>query len=137
MRKLLVGKGGCQQRAVFAFRCKKAETRRQRWRLMCRVTKGGDHGRTGGKVSDNEEDGLELDLLEESFQFYKRRFDSVYGGFGGAPKFPTPAHLKQLLRLPAYSPEVREVVGEKECVYARGMALTTLACMAKGGIKDQ
>jgi uncharacterized protein YyaL (SSP411 family) len=94
-------------------------------------------GRTGGKVSDNEPDGLELDLLEESFQFYKGRFDSIYGGFGGAPKFPTPAHLKHLLRLPSYSPEVREVVGEKDCVYARGMALMTLECMAKGGIKDQ
>jgi uncharacterized protein YyaL (SSP411 family) len=80
---------------------------------------------------------LELDLLEESFQFYKGRFDSIYGGFGGAPKFPTPAHLKHLLRLPSYSPEVREVVGEKDCVYARGMALMTLECMAKGGIKDQ
>lgn len=94
-------------------------------------------GQAGGAVADAEPDGLELDLLEESVQFYKGRFDSIYGGFGGAPKFPTPAHLKHLLRLPAYSPEVREVVGEKDCVYARGMALMTLECMAKGGIKDQ
>lgn len=94
-------------------------------------------GRSGDRVSDGEQDGLELDLLEESYQFYKGRFDSVYGGFGGAPKFPTPAHIKHLLRLGSYSPEVREVVGDDECVRARGMALQTLECMARGGIKDQ
>ena len=94
-------------------------------------------GRTGGKVSDGEQDGLELDLLEESYQHYKGRFDSMFGGFGGAPKFPTPVHLKHLLRLGSYSPEVREVVGEDECILARGMAVKTLECMVKGGIKDQ
>lgn len=94
-------------------------------------------GRSGGKVSDGEQDSLELDLLDESFQFYKGRFDTIYGGFGGAPKFPTPAHLKHLLRLGSYSPEVREVVGEEDCTYARGMAVMTLERMANGGIKDQ
>lgn len=94
-------------------------------------------GRAGDKISDNEQDGLELDLLEESYQFYKGRFDTIYGGFGGAPKFPTPAHLKHLLRLGSYSPEVREIVGEDECMHARGMAVKTLESMAKGGIKDQ
>lgn len=94
-------------------------------------------GRTGGNVSDGEQDSLELDVLEESYQFYKGRFDSIYGGFGGAPKFPTPAHLKHLLRLGSYSPEVRGVVGENECIRARGMATMTLEKMAKGGIKDQ
>ena len=94
-------------------------------------------GRKGDKVSDGEQDGLELDVLEESYQFYKGRFDSVYGGFGGAPKFPTPAHLKHLIRLGFYSPEVREVVGEDECAEAHEMVVKTLLNMAKGGIKDQ
>lgn len=94
-------------------------------------------GRTSGKQSDAEQDSLELDLLEESYQFYKGRFDSIFGGFGSAPKFPTPAHLKQLIRLGAYSPEVRGVVGEEECADARHMATMTLEKMAKGGIKDQ
>ena len=93
--------------------------------------------RTDGKASDGESSELELDLLEESFQFYKGRFDSMYGGFGSAPKFPTPAHLKHLLRLGSYSPEVREVVGEDECESARNMSTMTLERMAKGGIKDQ
>jgi uncharacterized protein YyaL (SSP411 family) len=88
-------------------------------------------------VEDDEKDGLELDLLEESYQFYKGRFDSIYGGFGAAPKFPTPVHLKHLLRLGSYCPEVRGVVGEDECKEARSMAVKTLEAMAKGGIKDQ
>ena len=94
-------------------------------------------GRGGGRVAEDEGDGLELDLLEESYQFYKGRFDKVYGGFGGAPKFPTPAHLRHLLRLGFYSEEVREVVGDEDCAVARDMVVKTLEMMAKGGIKDQ
>jgi hypothetical protein len=48
-------------------------------------------------------------------------FDSVHGGFGGAPKFPNPADLAFLLR-----------GGEK----SRQMALFTLTKMADGGIYD-
>lgn len=91
----------------------------------------------GGEIGDGEEDSLELDLLEESYQHYKARFDSKYGGFGGAPKFPTPVHLGQLLRVGTYCEEVREVVGDEECEDAKQMALKTLEAMFKGGIKDQ
>ena len=94
-------------------------------------------GRAGEKVGDNETDGLELDLLEESYQFHKKRFDGKYGGFGAAPKFPTPAHLKHLLRLAFYCPDTRVVVGEEECGDAKDMVVKTLESMAKGGIKDQ
>lgn len=90
-----------------------------------------------GDIGDGEEDGLEVDLLEESYQHYKQRFDTQYGGFGGAPKFPTPVHVGQLLRLNSHSSEVREIVGETECKDARQMALTTLGFMYKGGMKDQ
>lgn len=96
---------------------------------------GGSRAGAGGE--EDGEDGLELDLLEEGYQFYKSRFDEGEGGFGGAPKFPTPSHLKHLLRLGAFSTEVTEVVGEEECAHARDMVLKTLECMAKGGIKDQ
>ena len=95
---------------------------------------GGTQGRESG---DDDVDGLDLDLLDEAYQFHRSRFDKKCGGFGAAPKFPTPAHVKHLLRLGSYSPEVREVVGEEECLQARNMALHTLEAMAKGGIKDQ
>ena len=47
-------------------------------------------------------------------------FDSVHGGFGGAPKFPQPTGLEFLFRQRSYS-----------------MPLYTLLKMAEGGIHDQ
>jgi hypothetical protein len=52
------------------------------------------------------------------------RFDPEWGGFGPAPKFPSPANLLFLL----------ERVGDDE---ARGMLVTTLDRMARGGLMDQ
>ena len=52
-------------------------------------------------------------------------FDSHYGGFGGAPKFPHPTDVAFLLRRAAFDDE------------ARNAALTTLTRMAEGGIYDQ
>jgi uncharacterized protein YyaL (SSP411 family) len=54
-------------------------------------------------------------------------FDSVHGGFGGAPKFPHPAELDFLLR--------RSHAGQDE--HSRHVALHTLRQMANGGIYDQ
>ncbi|MGO8754775.1 MAG: thioredoxin domain-containing protein [Gallionellaceae bacterium] len=54
-------------------------------------------------------------------------FDAQYGGFGGAPKFPHPADLELCLREAARS-------GDASLAQ---MALTTLECMARGGIFDQ
>lgn len=52
-----------------------------------------------------------------------RAFDSRYGGFGGAPKFPHPTDLAFLLR--------------RDAETSRRMALTTLTRMCEGGIYDQ
>ncbi len=57
----------------------------------------------------------------------RQAFDPVYGGFGGAPKFPQPAGLEFLLRYAARG-------GDPD---ARSMALHTLRKMAEGGIHDQ
>ncbi|USW49229.1 Putative spermatogenesis-associated protein [Septoria linicola] len=96
-------------------------------------------GSIGGKDGDrtDDHDELELDLLDDAFQHYKMRYDDKHGGFGGAPKFPTPVHIRPLLRVASYPATVREIVGEDECIEARSMAVTTLEKMAKGGIKDQ
>lgn len=37
-------------------------------------------------------------IIHQAYSDFKREFDSVYGGFGGAPKFPTPHNLYFLLR---------------------------------------
>lgn len=89
-----------------------------------------------GRTSDGE-DELELELLEEAYDHYSGRFDTRFGGFGGAPKFPTPAHLSFLLRLAEWDGIVKDVVGEDEVARAREMATKTLEHMARGGIKDQ
>ncbi|RPA99950.1 hypothetical protein L873DRAFT_1681898 [Choiromyces venosus 120613-1] len=87
---------------------------------------------TGGEPGD----GLELDLLEEAYQHFMARYDPLYGGFGNAPKFPTPVNLAFLLRLGTFPATVQDIVGEMECENAKSMVITTLQSMAKGGIHD-
>ena len=55
------------------------------------------------------------------------RFDPVWGGFGGAPKFPRPAEMELLLRYHRRSDDEQ----------ALEMVLHTLRKMAAGGIHDQ
>ncbi|MES1243803.1 MAG: thioredoxin domain-containing protein [Acidobacteriota bacterium] len=54
-----------------------------------------------------------------------RRFDRQWGGFGNAPKFPTPSNLFLCLDLAAERPEAGELLS------------ATLDQMARGGIYDQ
>jgi uncharacterized protein YyaL (SSP411 family) len=64
-------------------------------------------------------------VAERSLEALARRFDSQNGGFGGAPKFPTPSNLFLCL----------EMAGENE--QAGQMLAATLDRMARGGIYDQ
>jgi uncharacterized protein YyaL (SSP411 family) len=57
----------------------------------------------------------------------RQAFDSIHGGFGGAPKFPRPTDIELLLRQVAHGDNPD----------ARNMALYTLRKMAEGGIHDQ
>lgn len=88
---------------------------------------------TGGEETDR----LEIDLLEESYQFFRKRYDPIFGGFGLEPKFPTPVNLTFLLRLGSLPSTAQDVVGDMECENAKDMALHTLRMMARGGIHDQ
>ena len=65
--------------------------------------------------------------LDDACSESRQAFDPVYGGFGGAPKFPQPAGLEFLLRHTARG-------GDQN---ARNMTLHTLRNMAGGGIHDQ
>lgn len=85
----------------------------------------------------NDRDGLELDLLEDAYQQFRMKYDSVNGGFAIAPKFPTPVNLSFLLRLGQWPDTVKHVIGEEECDRAAAMAINTLRKMARGGIRDQ
>ena len=96
----------------------------------------GVHSRKMGEKEDDE-DGLEIELLEEAYQHFEGKYDKVNAGFATAPKFPTPVNLGFLLRLGQWPDVVKDVVGEDECVNAAAMALNTLRKMARGGIRDQ
>ncbi|KAF2154554.1 hypothetical protein K461DRAFT_222855 [Myriangium duriaei CBS 260.36] len=94
--------------------------------------------RTDSTVDAEAEPELpDLEMLEDAYEHYKMRYDDKFGGFGGAPKFPTPAHLSFLLRLGRWPSTVTDIVGEEEIADAQDMAVKTLLAMAKGGIKDQ
>jgi uncharacterized protein YyaL (SSP411 family) len=74
----------------------------------------------GGALLTASAEPLQGDALDEAVATLRRSYDSVHGGFGGAPKFPQAPVLEFLL--------------------ARGelqMALQTLRSMAGGGIFDQ
>ncbi|HVS01228.1 MAG TPA: thioredoxin domain-containing protein, partial [Thermoanaerobaculia bacterium] len=64
------------------------------------------------------------DGVAEAVRSLEQRFDAAWGGFGGAPKFPTPSNLLLLLERTADSK-------------SRTMLDTTLDRMARGGIYDQ
>ena len=65
-------------------------------------------------------------LIESAIALYIRTYDPVYGGFGLAPKFPTPHNL--LFLLACY-----ERRGDAECLK---MARHTLEQMYRGGLYD-
>jgi uncharacterized protein YyaL (SSP411 family) len=95
-----------------------------------------------GRNTDPNDEGedeadLDLDLLDDAYEYFAATFDHTFGGFGGAPKFPTPSKLRFLLQLGQYPEEVRDIVGVAECTTAKTMVLDTLTKMANGGIHDQ
>lgn len=69
---------------------------------------------------------LEPDILNQAYRVMEHYFDTMYGGFGSAPKFPTPHNLTFLLRY-------GQVTNNKKCVE---MVEKTLLQMYKGGIFD-
>ncbi|KAL8979471.1 MAG: hypothetical protein Q9177_006137 [Variospora cf. flavescens] len=95
----------------------------------------GVHSRQLGE--EHEGDGLEIDLLEEAYQHFLKKYDNINGGFSIAPKFPTPVNLQFLLRLGQWPRAVKDIVGEEECSKAAAMVINTLRKMARGGIRDQ
>jgi uncharacterized protein YyaL (SSP411 family) len=70
--------------------------------------------------------GLAEEALHEAFKHFHSRFDEQHGGFGEAPKFPTPHNLNFLLRYWNRTGNAR----------ALGMVERTLRSMRSGGIYD-
>jgi uncharacterized protein YyaL (SSP411 family) len=83
------------------------------------------HVQEAGKVR-GQTSALDVRLLRDAVTYLRRIFDSTYGGFGGAPKFPHTTDLRLLLR-------AWKRFGDDE---ALEMARLTLNRMASGGIYD-
>jgi uncharacterized protein YyaL (SSP411 family) len=71
-------------------------------------------------------DDLDESVLREAARHLADRFDADHGGFGGAPKFPSPHNLLFLLRHWKRTGEARYLE----------MVETTLQAMRRGGIYD-
>lgn len=78
---------------------------------------------------------LDQSLMENGFRAFQYDYDSKFGGFGGAPKFPMPVNQNFLLRYHLYA---KDLSGTSNNAHrALEMVLHTLSSMAKGGIYDQ
>src|SRR5699024_10980247 len=71
-------------------------------------------------------DQLDLSTLDNAYREFEGHFDEQHGGFGTAPKFPTPHNLMLLLRYARHREDSR----------ALEMAEHTLIQMRRGGLFD-
>lgn len=78
------------------------------------------------KSNDKTIEGFDEGLIDRAYNELRKDFDKVYGGFGNAPKFPSPHNLFFLLRY-WYT---------TEDAFALEMVEKTLDSMYKGGIYD-
>ncbi len=113
-------------RITEAWTTKRADLEGQAEHILQHV-RGEAHSHGDEMVSPDAEAPASLDgkVLTEATQAFAQRFDAEHGGFGSAPKFPSPHNLLFLLR--------RHARGDKD---ALAMVTTTLTKMADGGVRD-
>ncbi|MCL2033375.1 MAG: thioredoxin domain-containing protein [Oscillospiraceae bacterium] len=90
-------------------------------RITSHINARNEQGKDG--VSSENHGGS---LCENAVEYFKSAYDSKYGGFGGAPKFPSPHNLLFLM-------SYYKTAKDKDCL---AMVEKTLEQMAKGGIFD-
>ena len=76
--------------------------------------------------TDKADSNAEINLLHSAVSVYSKIYDEKYGGFGRAPKFPTPHNILFLL-------SYYERYKKEECLQ---MAENTLTKMYRGGMFD-
>ncbi len=101
-----------------AYRNRPEEIKQSAWEILSELRRVGIGQETGQTLSTN--------LLDDAYNALNRGYDAVWGGFGGAPKFPSPMNLEFLLRYHSRSGNPR----------ALEMATHTARRMAEGGMYD-
>ena len=118
-----------------------------RGELVAQAGRVGEFLREQSKPAVGSTVRLEAALLDSAARVAEASYDTSLGGFGGAPKFPTPHKLTFLLR---YAARVRsDTAGAKSAAArvgggaaaaksdaARAMVRGTLDALAAGGIHD-
>ncbi len=79
-----------------------------------------------GNINAVSKEKIDIEYIQKAFEIFKKDFDPLYGGFGSAPKFPSPHNIMFLLAYYKYSNDP----------YALGMAEKTLEGIFRGGIFD-
>jgi uncharacterized protein YyaL (SSP411 family) len=73
-----------------------------------------------------------IEVAAETYHHFENSFDPVFGGFGSAPKFPTPVQLQFLTDYYMYNRSNSSKSADAQ--KAIEMALFTLKKIAAGGI---
>ncbi|XP_022758050.1 spermatogenesis-associated protein 20 isoform X2 [Durio zibethinus] len=84
-------------------------------------------------ASNQLPDGLPENALQLCAEQLSKSYDSRFGGFGSAPKFPRPVEIQLMLYYSKKLGEIGKPGGAKESLK---MVLFSLQCMARGGIHD-
>lgn len=82
---------------------------------------------------DKLPDGVQQRALKLCAEQLADSYDSKYGGFGSAPKFPRPVEVQLMLY---HSKKLKETGNSDGAQEDLSMVITTLQCMARGGIHD-
>ncbi|KAK7259411.1 hypothetical protein RIF29_25018 [Crotalaria pallida] len=88
---------------------------------------------SASSVSDKLPDGVSDEALGLCSEQLSGSYDSKYGGFGSAPKFPRPVEINLMLY---HSQKLEDTGKAGEANRSQKMVFFSLQCMAKGGIHD-
>ncbi|MED6206590.1 hypothetical protein PIB30_028307 [Stylosanthes scabra] len=88
---------------------------------------------SSSSVSDKLSDGVPDDAVRLCAEQLSDTYDSEFGGFGSAPKFPRPVETNLMLYHSKKLDDTGKLGGANR---NREMVFFTLKCMAKGGIHD-
>jgi uncharacterized protein YyaL (SSP411 family) len=114
---------------VLQFLAEKWQTDRER--ILESASGLTEHLRAAAARRAGPGDGISPATTERAIEAFSESFDTTWGGFGMAPKFPSPSNLEFLLAYAAAHAETEP--GQA----AGAMALHTLRAMATGGMCDQ
>ncbi|XP_054803026.1 uncharacterized protein LOC129306438 isoform X1 [Prosopis cineraria] len=88
---------------------------------------------SAGADSNKLADGVSENALRLCSDQLSGSYDSKFGGFGSAPKFPRPVEINLMLYYSKKLEDTGKLGGANE---HRNMVFFTLQCMARGGVHD-